>query len=204
MKDIADKKAQRHMGRKGHPSDAKEEMTSSSNSGIYGPSSSSHSMSGYHSSNAMHQSVPPPPPPINRPRLPQESVYYHPVYNPTGMPPPGQPAIYRQMPGMPIGLQPGIPPPPLAHHPMAYMQSSQSAGYPMYGSNSAIALGGTNGVPLPPPRMAAHDMSQGYMSAAQSKQPMRQVCGVSPAAILHTQNYVSKMLELLNIYLIFY
>lgn len=55
---------------------------------------------------------------------PENSVYFHPVHNPTGAPPPGQPPFYVAKPSQ----QPSIP------------------------SSNAVAIGGQNGIPLPPPR----------------------------------------------------
>lgn len=54
-------------------------------------------------------------------RRPDESVFYHPVYNPLGVPPPGQAQIYRP-----------LPPPRVT-------------------SSGPIPMGGINGIPLPPP-----------------------------------------------------
>lgn len=58
---------------------------------------------------------------------PENSVYFHPVHNPTGAPPPGQPQLYVAKP------------------------SQQQPSTPSSNLN-AVVIGGQNGIPLPPPR----------------------------------------------------
>eukprot|EP01042_Synura_sphagnicola_P035293 gene35293-45212_t len=81
---------------------------------------------------------PPPPPPL--PRRPEESVYFHPLYNPSGRPPPGQPQIYR-------------PPPPPPPAPAPHSAASAAAPLAQLLVPGRL-VGGFNGVALPPPRTA--------------------------------------------------
>lgn len=59
-------------------------------------------------------------------KIPENSVYYHPVYNPLGTPPPGKPELYISKSGA---------------------STSSSSQFP-----SALKVGGQGGIPLPPPR----------------------------------------------------
>ncbi len=57
------------------------------------------------------------PSPVPLVRRPEESVYYHPLYNQSGAPPPGQPVMYKPLGALPQPTHPttpsiGIPPPP--------------------------------------------------------------------------------------------
>eukprot|EP01037_Dinobryon_pediforme_P025246 gene25246-27320_t len=90
-------------------------------------------------------------------RIPENSVYYHPVHNPLGTPPPGQPELY-------ISKPPATAPrPPVPAQPAQQLgqyiapQSSLSAPPPpppprlSYMNPANIAFGGTGGIPPPPP-----------------------------------------------------
>jgi hypothetical protein len=114
------------------------------------------------------------------PRRPDESVYYHPVYNPTGAPPPGQPPLYRPRqeapfafsqplasgnrnmiplaqlpPGGPIvGGQNGVPLPP----PRGNVLIGGQHGIPLPPPRGNLLIGGQQGIPLPPPRLQGHVM----------------------------------------------
>lgn len=84
-------------------------------------------------------------PPMQIPRRPDESIYYHPVYNPLGLPPAGQQQAYRPLaPTMVTTSGPTLPnmfhprgPPILPGQPRAF--------------SPYIPLGGMNGIPPPPP-----------------------------------------------------
>ena len=65
--------------------------------------------------------------------MPQDSIYYHPTYNPTAIPPPGQPQVYK-------------PKPPVAFTSLIPLPSR-----PTLPIRPVMAMGGVNGVPLPPP-----------------------------------------------------
>lgn len=98
-------------------------------------------------------------PPAPAPRKPEESVYYHPVFNPTGAPPPGQPPMYRpQGPVDGAGTVPPPPPPPPRMPPsVPGMQPGVTGapflrGVPPNGRSAPLPVGGMHGVPLPPPR----------------------------------------------------
>ena len=65
--------------------------------------------------------------------MPQDSIYYHPTYNPTAIPPPGQPQVYK-------------PKPPVAFTSLIPLPSR-----PSLPIRPVMAMGGVNGVPLPPP-----------------------------------------------------
>jgi hypothetical protein len=94
----------------------------------YAPSSSS--AQHYGAALAHH---PAPPSAMNlQSRRPDESIYYHPVYNPLGTPPPGQPQIYRPLP------------------PPRVTSSGPRPQRPM-GGPVMIPIGGQNGIPPPPP-----------------------------------------------------
>lgn len=91
-------------------------------------------------------------------RNPEDSVYYHCVYNPTGAPPPGQLPMYKSAKRDDIGCIKEInrtdgsqsnsqhfnmaPPPP----PIQPIRPQISHQFPHF------AVGGVNGIPLPPPR----------------------------------------------------
>lgn len=81
-------------------------------------------------------------------RRPDESAYYHPVYNPSGMPPPGQPELYRPPPPPPMGAGTGVQL-PYGHPPPPRMMMM-----PYGPPRGPMLVGGCNGVPLPPPRPA--------------------------------------------------
>lgn len=65
-------------------------------------------------------------------RRPEESAYFHPQFNPTGMPPPGQPMLFR---------------------PNSSNVSSSNANHSA--PPRPMGVGGLNGIPLPPPRPVA-------------------------------------------------
>ena len=105
-------------------------------------------------------------------RSPEDSVYYHPIYNPTGEPPPGQPPMYKPSapkpppPPLPdaVAQPPPPPPPPALMIPNSNADAQQNAA----ATNAAIpaapshqqpssqmhrfVIGGQGGIPLPPPR----------------------------------------------------
>ena len=104
---------------------------------------------------------------------PENSVYFHPVHNPTGAPPPGQPQLYIAKPQQPsnipsnmnavaIGGINGIPlppprPPPFPgsfgpHIPPAHLSMIPSVSYPY---PAPFAIGGMQGIPPPPPLPSA-------------------------------------------------
>ena len=78
-------------------------------------------------------------------RIPENSVYYHPVHNPLGTPPPGQPELYISK------------PPATAPRPPVPAQPAQQ-----------LVIGGQNGIPLPPPRPSPQSLFQGQYIAPQS------------------------------------
>jgi hypothetical protein len=90
------------------------------------------------------------------PRRRDESIYFHPQFNPSGAPPPGQPMMYRaQQAGAPA-----VPAPAPAPAPQAYQHQAQYSSAPRPRGPASIpfpppprhpVMGGLNGVPLPPP-----------------------------------------------------
>lgn len=98
----------------------------------------------------------PPPLPVGRP---EDSVYFHPKYNPSGAPPPGKQPMFRPPnsipPSLAFGGMNGIPPPP-----------------PRCGPRGVV-FGGTHGIPLPPPPRPFHPPIQ--TTALPSPQPRAKV-----------------------------
>eukprot|EP01035_Chromulina_nebulosa_P018331 gene18331-24022_t len=96
-------------------------------------------------------------------RRPDESIYYHPVFNPSGAPPPNQPQVYKPLvrPGsitnstIPLGGQNGIPPPP-PPRPNYLPNQSHQFNYPPIGSTlmypplTAVRPIGMPGLVVPP------------------------------------------------------
>lgn len=146
---------------------------------IYGPTSSIQSSSSNHP--AVSAPPPPPPPPSSAHMTPQNSVYFHPVYNPSGLPPPGQSPMYRPPPPtshistnttIPTHMQqqhlvqtqammnaygpPMMPPPVLPQYPYQPSLPPRPHTQPSLRGQMPFplptAVGGINGVPLPPPR----------------------------------------------------
>lgn len=114
-------------------------------------------------------------------RRPEESVYFHAQFNPSGAPPPGKPPAFRSAPPPPLpSAGPGIP------HGMPYTMPygvPQGMPYGMpYGMGAPqgyglpfpmpLPLGGVGGIPLPPPRPVPS-----YTSSAPSMQSHSQHVG---------------------------
>lgn len=111
-------------------------------------------------------------------RRPEESLYYHPQFNPTGAPPPGQRPQYRPSPHAlavtpPVPSHPGIPPPPPVR---------VTAGAPpqnSYFRPHNIPLGGVGGIPPPPPRAAPASGPQPLIPSWPATQPQRRKAQVN-------------------------
>ena len=86
------------------------------------------------------------------PRRLDESVFYHPLYNPMAVPPPGQVQIYKPV------SQP--PPPPLGWSPYGPYQQPRPflpiGGFNGPPPNHIRQIGGQNGIPMPPPPMSSN------------------------------------------------
>ena len=67
-------------------------------------------------------------------RKPENSIYFHPIHNPSGRPPPGQQA--------------------------AYISRSKPTDISANPTPPSLQIGGTNGIPLPPPRPPASFLNQ--------------------------------------------
>jgi len=87
-------------------------------------------------------------------RRPEDSIFYHPTYNPTGVPPAGKEPAYRPRP-------PEIPPPGqvlMGHQYQQQQYQQQQFAYnnhhhsAMHNVSAGQVMGGINGIPLPPPR----------------------------------------------------
>ncbi len=99
----------------------------------------------------------------------QSSIYYHPVYNPLGNPPLGQPQIYHNplLTGGMVNtpLYPPPPPPSVQRNsfqtPHAQLFQHPPVPIPLLypplptTPRPIIMMGGTNGIPLPPPLPSA-------------------------------------------------
>ena len=104
-------------------------------------------------------------------RRPEESLFYHPQFNPTGAPPPGQKPMYHSSPqtqAVPPAVlgYPGVALPPLRVTPAA----------PSFGSQfrpQSLPMGGVGGIPPPPPRMAPAPAPQQQFPTQPAPQPQR-------------------------------
>ncbi|CAM9477400.1 unnamed protein product, partial [Ectocarpus fasciculatus] len=118
------------------------------------------------------------------PKRPEDSVYYHPQFNPTGAAPPGQPMMYKTQGAPPVpspaagppGSRPVYMSPPQQMHPppRAWPRAAVPPG-PPGPPRSQPVIGGLNGVPLPPPRPMGGAM-------APMRAPSTPLYGPGPAA----------------------
>lgn len=142
-------------------------------------------------------------------RAPEESIYYHPTFNPTGAPPPGQPPKYRSSitpPAPPPSLPPAPmqaiygppvagPPPPYPHNvprpPTAPSYYQSPVPVPPYAPvmPRQLEIGGRHGVPLPPPRPTGPPPQQQQLQHPHHTTPPQQVDPLNPAAPGYTQRF---------------
>lgn len=98
-------------------------------------------------------------PPAPPPRRQDESIYFHPQFNPTGAPPPGQPMMYRTHQAAPSSAGPPGSRPvygqPVIMHPYSAAPRPRGPAPIPNPPRTAPLVGGMNGVPLPPPRPMA-------------------------------------------------
>lgn len=85
------------------------------------------------------------------PRRPDESIYYHPVYNPSGEPPPGQPQIYRPPQPPKVTISEGTPNVPQQRSMPIPIGGQNGIPLPSPQIQRNIPIGGMNGIPPPPP-----------------------------------------------------
>ena len=95
--------------------------------------------------------------------LPETSIYYHPLYNPSGDPPTGHMPQYRSAPlSTVLPIDPCAP--TTATAPLA---PPGAPGLPPPPGSAGVLMGGQNGIPLPPPRpgfpMPPRPQSQAYV-----------------------------------------
>ena len=111
-------------------------------------------------------------------RRPEDSLYYHPQFNPTGAPPPGQRPMYRPSPHPPHVM------PPKLGHPVVPAPPTLPVfpGTPpqrVYLRQQNIPMGGVGGVPPPPPRAMLAQSSQPQLMERPTTQPQRRRAQVS-------------------------
>ena len=91
-------------------------------------------------------------------RRPEDSVHYHPQFNPTGAPPPGQPMMYKTP---PVSAPADAPPQPMGQYGQPNWVSNRYSsapvmanqiGFPIPPPRQQPVMGGVNSIPLPPPR----------------------------------------------------
>ena len=159
MKAVADKKQRLNSFKSQSNGDGNEDPANNSRS-IYGPGGSDNSalQSSNPKQNPHHYYAPP------VQRKPEDSVYYHPTFNPHGTPPPGHPPMYKQTITQPLSessmYHTQRPPHSEFHHPHGVSPAQ-----------SAPVMGGQMGVPLPPPRPQFSPVMGGQMGVPLPPRP---------------------------------
>eukprot|EP01040_Poterioochromonas_malhamensis_P000142 gene142-148_t len=144
-------------------------------------------------------------------RRPEESVYYHPTFNPLGFPPPGAPVLYRPTQYLPVPSQPqmlpgGMIPRPVfgMAAPVGWNSGPRGIPPPPPPRPGGAIIGGVNGIPLPPPRPLSNQSLQTqaqavnpYLLAAQQRKEKKRrreeddavVDPLDPAADGYTERF---------------